>query len=980
MIYSATAWAALPQDVVTGICTFLDDDGIMSMRCTCKAWAAAPILVTCSSRLTVGLLRAKGLQHLMATQHVPRLCLHQPDPPTSGTIEFRLPPQTSREDLYSPFWQLLAASTHLTSLCLLGSFALLLPPPFPDNANDSLAAARPQRHVQQPTNAADLDLDFFFGDTPSPADMVAATNLPPETSQLALSRTSRKFVRPQQADPQLKPQSASGAYPSPQEFASALVHLTPSLQSLTLQNAPLTPHLCDTIEQLAQLTHLDLSTSEKVYAGAGDAVGGVQRPDGEAWAKWRHQGSTHEAKHVALPDALLHCTRLAISKLQGLQRLSVRGQQGLPWAAIESMTQLRGLSALDIARCIDMPNTALYQIFAGLPGLRHLDASFGNAHMWASIALPPSHLHLSRGAVAGEAWPPAAAAHTAALTFLSLAGRVVTPPLVALVATMAALRFLDVSSCQLEQEHAPLLAPLSALRALRGIRMRHMLGRFNYQATGLDVALGSLPHLEEIDMTHAESFHLFALNGTAPQPPVAPAAADSADSILDLSRRQIADLLDACGTGGSRGSGDAAAATPDARRTDDTISDDLMLDATGAAAAADQPPAADSGAAANAPHAFPALQTLVLADTSLLQRSDFAVQPLLTQLTYLDLSDSGQPDTFFMQVLTRTPQLRHLDLSTSAFAMPTLWKVLNAFFLPHLQSLSLKLCRLVFEDDRPGCRDAHHPLPTPASARDNATGSGLNGDADDEMGSLEARRRLRATDAEARLLGSLTGLQCLELAGTRVTDAAMPHIAGLTALTRLDLRDCLSLTAAGVTHVSTLTSLRHFSLSFVKMHGDCAVLAPLQALTFLLLVSCGLRDKDVADALREGTRLRVLRLDNSDLAFTAGPAVKSYDNSFSASIWGPIRQQCGALRVLGVVLEEGEEGSEVAPHVDGLMRCSSIREVTIRFLARQEPEAGSSAKARNEHLCQLLLIQYGQAFQASNCTFAPVSFWFPASR
>lgn len=50
-----------------------------------------------------------------------------------------------------------------------------------------------------------------------------------------------------------------------------------------------------------------------------------------------------------------------------------------------------------------------------------------------------------------------------------------------------------------------------------------------------------------------------------------------------------------------------------------------------------------------AAHAFPALRTLVLADTSLLQRSDFARQPLLTQLTYLDLSDSGQPDTFFLQ-------------------------------------------------------------------------------------------------------------------------------------------------------------------------------------------------------------------------------------------------------------------------------------------------------------------------------------------
>lgn len=57
-----------------------------------------------------------------------------------------------------------------------------------------------------------------------------------------------------------------------------------------------------------------------------------------------------------------------------------------------------------------------------------------------------------------------------------------------------------------------------------------------------------------------------------------------------------------------------------------------------------------AGAAAAVAPAFPALRALILADTSLLQRSDFALQPLLTQLTYLDLSDSGQPDTFFIQV------------------------------------------------------------------------------------------------------------------------------------------------------------------------------------------------------------------------------------------------------------------------------------------------------------------------------------------
>lgn len=122
------------------------------------------------------------------------------------------------------------------------------------------------------------------------------------------------------------------------------------------------------------------------------------------------------------------------------------------------------------------------QILAGLPDLRHLDASCADFQMHAPDALPLSHLHLGRGATAGEACPPAARA--AALTFLSVAGRVLTQPLVSLVAAMASLRYLDISSCQVEDEDAPLLAPLGGLRTLRGVRMRHMLGRFNYQASG----------------------------------------------------------------------------------------------------------------------------------------------------------------------------------------------------------------------------------------------------------------------------------------------------------------------------------------------------------------------------------------------------------------------------------------------------------------------------------------------------------------
>lgn len=127
------------------------------------------------------------------------------------------------------------------------------------------------------------------------------------------------------------------------------------------------------------------------------------------------------------------------------------------------------------------------QVCAALPALQHLDASYGDVQMHAPSALPLAHLHLSRGATAGEALPPSLSAATApapALTFLSVAGRVITHPLVTLLAALADLRYLDISACALVEEEAPMLAPLSRLQRLRGVRMRHMLGRFNYLASG----------------------------------------------------------------------------------------------------------------------------------------------------------------------------------------------------------------------------------------------------------------------------------------------------------------------------------------------------------------------------------------------------------------------------------------------------------------------------------------------------------------
>lgn len=55
MIDAGEEWASLPQDVVTRVCKYLDHDSIGSMRCTCKAWAAAPSVIDFSTKMSVGM-------------------------------------------------------------------------------------------------------------------------------------------------------------------------------------------------------------------------------------------------------------------------------------------------------------------------------------------------------------------------------------------------------------------------------------------------------------------------------------------------------------------------------------------------------------------------------------------------------------------------------------------------------------------------------------------------------------------------------------------------------------------------------------------------------------------------------------------------------------------------------------------------------------------------------------------------------------
>jgi len=124
------------------------------------------------------------LQYLATMQPVRKLCLYQPDPPTSATIELLLPPRRSPQDNFPDIWHHLAASTHLTALCLLGSFGLLLPPPFPGDLNSAPTQtdAMPERHVQKLKNDTGLDLEFFFGDSPDPTQVQPPQPHPPECS------------------------------------------------------------------------------------------------------------------------------------------------------------------------------------------------------------------------------------------------------------------------------------------------------------------------------------------------------------------------------------------------------------------------------------------------------------------------------------------------------------------------------------------------------------------------------------------------------------------------------------------------------------------------------------------------------------------------------------------------------------------------------------------------------------------------------
>ena len=111
------------------------------------------------------------------------------------------------------------------------------------------------------------------------------------------------------------------------------------------------------------------------------------------------------------------------------------------------------------------------------------------------------------------------------------------------------------------------------------------------------------------------------------------------------------------------------------------------------------------------------------------------------------------------------------------------------------------------------------------------------------------------------------------------------------------------------------------------------------------------------------------------MEFISGAVSKEYSNQFSAALWGVLRQGCPGVRVLGAVIGLEEDGNALDAHVAGLMRCSNIQEVTVRF----SPLGSWIGSARQVGLLgQSLLTKYGQAYEASDCMTAPVCFWFPA--
>src|SRR5262249_40770217 len=89
----------------------------------------------------------------------------------------------------------------------------------------------------------------------------------------------------------------------------------------------------------------------------------------------------------------------------------------------------------------------------------------------------------------------------------------------------------------------------------------------------------------------------------------------------------------------------------------------------------------------------------------------------------------------------------------------------------------------------------------------------------------------RVTDAGVRYLAGMTQLTNLSLLANPLTDAGVKSLAGLTNLQGLDLRYCSSVTDEGIKQLSHLTKLRELNLFGLTLSGKTLSLPQLQSLT-----------------------------------------------------------------------------------------------------------------------------------------------------
>lgn len=289
-----------------------------------------------------------------------------------------------------------------------------------------------------------------------------------------------------------------------------------------------------------------------------------------------------------------------------------------------------------------------------------------------------------------------------------------------------------------------------------------------------------------------------------------------------------------------------------------------------------------------------------------------------------------------MQVLSQTSALVHLDLSAATHAAPDMWRMLNCLCLPNLMTLSLNLCRMIFmgaaahQKHEGGLRFPasyqwrHRPLRSYApatcptsryppfhrvpmcAAQDPLTptlgqhpGSPLHGTASASPASSCPSSPTRsvspmsrgwldaAVAANGRLLGSLITLRSLEVAGTDITDAAIPHVARLTGLSKLDLSACWRLSAAAVAAIAALTGLRSLAVSEVALTGACAAFVPLRGLTALVLASCGMCDADLETAVRGKERLRLLQVEHAEIRSASDARTNVFSALVCCTAWPP---------------------------------------------------------------------------------------------